>query len=191
MARINRIKTDGEAYYHVVTRIANRAFLLGDAERKRRVLDMLRRAADFSGVGVVTYTVMDNHLHLCVHVPERARRGGARRRLRQKGSVPRWRGIVGPVPGGGRMPGQAAVERGGCGESQLRGGDGRLVRRALPAGEAAYLGVRQRRNGPLRDAWAAFGAEGGVIGVHRTAAICGYGPSRRNLRLLKEEFQLP
>ena len=72
MARINRVKAGGEAYYHVVTRVANRAFLFGDAERKRRLLDMLRRAAEFSGVDVVTYAVMDNHLHLCVHVPERA-----------------------------------------------------------------------------------------------------------------------
>ena len=75
MARINRVKAGGEAYYHVVTRVANRAFLFGDAERKRRLLDMLRRAAEFSGVDVVTYAVMDNHLHLCVHVPARVEVG--------------------------------------------------------------------------------------------------------------------
>ena len=71
MARMNRIKADGEAYYHVVTRVANRAFLLGDAARKRRMLDMLRRSAEFSGVDIVTYAIMDNHIHVCVHVPER------------------------------------------------------------------------------------------------------------------------
>ena len=71
MARVNRIKADGEAYYHVVTRMANKASLIKDAGRKRRLLDILRRAAEFSGVDVVTYAVMDNHLHLCVRAPER------------------------------------------------------------------------------------------------------------------------
>ena len=71
MARLNRVKADGEAFYHVVSRIANKAFLIRDAARKRRLLDMLRRAAEFSGVDVVTYAVMDNHVHLCVRVPER------------------------------------------------------------------------------------------------------------------------
>ena len=59
------------AYYHVVSRVANRAFLFGDAKRKGRILDFLRRSAEFSGVDVVTYALMDNHIHLCVRVPER------------------------------------------------------------------------------------------------------------------------
>ena len=71
MARMNRIKADGEAFYHVVTRVANKAFLIGGADRKRRMLDMLRRSAEFSGVDVVTYAIMDNHIHVCVHVPAR------------------------------------------------------------------------------------------------------------------------
>ena len=50
MARSNRVKADGEAFYHVVSRIANKAFLIRDTARKRRLLDMLRRAAEFSGV---------------------------------------------------------------------------------------------------------------------------------------------
>ena len=59
------------AHYHVVTRVANKAFLFGDAKRKGRILDFLRRSAEFSGVEVVTYALMDNHIHLCVRVPER------------------------------------------------------------------------------------------------------------------------
>ena len=31
----------------------------------------LGTAADFSGVDVLTYVVMDNHFHLCVRVPRR------------------------------------------------------------------------------------------------------------------------
>jgi len=70
MARSARVKADGAAYYHVVSRVANKAFLFGDAKRKGRILDFLRRSAEFSGVDVVTYALMDNHIHLCVRVPE-------------------------------------------------------------------------------------------------------------------------
>ena len=72
MARPNRIKLDGEGYYHVIDRIAHREFLLRDERIKKRLLDLMRRAAEFSGVDVCTYVLMDNHLHLCVHVPEPA-----------------------------------------------------------------------------------------------------------------------
>lgn len=70
MARPNRIKLDGEGYYHVIDRIAHREFLLRDERIKKMLLDLMRRAAEFSGVDVCTYVIMDNHLHLCVHVPE-------------------------------------------------------------------------------------------------------------------------
>ena len=70
MARPNRVKSDGEGYYHVIDRIAHREFLLRDERIKKRLLDLVRRAAEFSGVDVCTYVLMDNHLHLCVHVPE-------------------------------------------------------------------------------------------------------------------------
>ena len=71
MARIARIKAEGEAFYHVVSRIANKAFLLNKDEKKDVFVNMLHRAADFSGVDVITYVVMDNHFHLCVRAPRR------------------------------------------------------------------------------------------------------------------------
>ena len=70
MARPNRVKLPGEGYYHVIDRIAHREFLLRDERIKKRLLDLMRRAAEFSGVDVCTYVFMDNHLHLCVHVPK-------------------------------------------------------------------------------------------------------------------------
>ena len=54
----------------MIDRIAHREFLLRDERIKKRLLDLVRRAAEFSGVDVCTYVIMDNHLHLCVHVPE-------------------------------------------------------------------------------------------------------------------------
>ena len=70
MARIARIKAEGEAFYHVVSRIANKAFLLNNDENKEVFVNMLHRAAEFSGIDVITYVVMDNHFHLCVRVPK-------------------------------------------------------------------------------------------------------------------------
>ena len=58
--------------YHVIDRVAHKEFLLKDEQIKRRLVDLMHRAAAFSGVDVCTYVVMDNHLHLCVHVPEPA-----------------------------------------------------------------------------------------------------------------------
>lgn len=63
-----RIKAEGEGFYHVVSRIGGRRFLLDDAE-KGILLGMIRAAASFSGVEVYTYALMENHFHLLVRVP--------------------------------------------------------------------------------------------------------------------------
>ena len=49
MARPNRVKSEGEGYYHVIDRIAHREFLLKDERIKGRLVDLMRRAAAFSG----------------------------------------------------------------------------------------------------------------------------------------------
>ena len=63
-----RIKARGEGFYHVVSRIVQRCFLLDDKE-KGILLGMVRASAEFSGVEVFTYAFMDNHFHLLVRVP--------------------------------------------------------------------------------------------------------------------------
>ena len=65
-----RIKVDGEGFYHVVSRIGGRRFLIDDAE-KGILLSMIRAAAIFSGVELYTYAVMSNHFHLLVRVPKK------------------------------------------------------------------------------------------------------------------------
>lgn len=68
MARKNRVSVyDG--VYHVTTRIANRAMLLEPDAVKERLRGWITSVADFSGIEVWSYTVMDNHLHLILHVP--------------------------------------------------------------------------------------------------------------------------
>ncbi len=55
MARTRRIKfTDRDALHHVTSRISGRQMLLGGADLKRDMLDVLERSAEFSGVNVRT-----------------------------------------------------------------------------------------------------------------------------------------
>ena len=65
-----RVKAEGEGFYHVVSRIGGKRFLLDEAEKKV-LLGMIRGAAAFSGVEVYTYAVMSNHFHLLVRVPRK------------------------------------------------------------------------------------------------------------------------
>ena len=65
-----RVLGDGASYYHAMSRITERRFYLG-AREKEHFRGMMRRVADFSGVEVLTYTVLDNHFHLLIRVPER------------------------------------------------------------------------------------------------------------------------
>ena len=55
--------------YHLISRIANRAFYLTDEERTRFV-ERLWRVAKFPGIEVLAYCFMSNHFHLLVHMPE-------------------------------------------------------------------------------------------------------------------------
>jgi len=65
-----RLVGDGVSYYHVMSRIVERKFYLGVAE-KEKFRSMMWRVAEFSGIKILTYAVMDNHFHLLIEVPER------------------------------------------------------------------------------------------------------------------------
>ena len=70
MARTRRIKLAGrDAIYHIVSRTAGRQMLLADAGAKRDMLCALERSAQFSGVEVLGFALMDNHFHLLVRIP--------------------------------------------------------------------------------------------------------------------------
>ena len=56
------------ACYHVTSRCANKEFFLRG--REGFALDLLRRAAAFSGVELLDFALMGNHFHLLVRVPE-------------------------------------------------------------------------------------------------------------------------
>jgi Transposase and inactivated derivatives len=67
----SRIKIPAPADYHITSRIKNDDFLLEDDEDKRCLLDIIYRTAEFAGVTVMSYAILDNHFHLLVHIPER------------------------------------------------------------------------------------------------------------------------
>lgn len=66
--RVRRIKIAGEAIYHCMSRTVNGADLFQTKE-KEVMRKMIRQIADFSGVEILTYCLMNNHFHLLVRVP--------------------------------------------------------------------------------------------------------------------------
>ena len=65
-----RIKGEGLSYYHCVSRIVDRRFIFGDAEKEHFVA-LMRKLEGFLGLRVVTYVVMCNHFHLLVDAPDK------------------------------------------------------------------------------------------------------------------------
>ena len=71
MARTRRVKSmaEGTAHYHLVSRACNRQFLFRKARTKDRLADLVKRAAEFSGIELEAFAMMDNHVHvLCTVV---------------------------------------------------------------------------------------------------------------------------
>ena len=65
-----RIRGRGLSYYHVISRVVDRRFILKDEEREHFVV-LMRKLEAFLGLRVVTYVVMSNHFHLLVEEPDR------------------------------------------------------------------------------------------------------------------------
>ena len=68
MARTRRIKRDGDAHYHLMSRTNDRRFLFSKGRVKGEIVSLLRRAAAFSGVRLEAWCVMDNHFHIVCEV---------------------------------------------------------------------------------------------------------------------------
>jgi len=65
-----RIKEDGPGYYHIISRVVDRRMVFDDSE-KERFCRTMRAAEGFSGVEILTHSVLSNHFHILLHVPER------------------------------------------------------------------------------------------------------------------------
>ena len=65
-----RIRLEGTATYHCLSRVIQRQMLLGDTE-KERFRALMRQTEDFCGVRILTYAILTNHFHIVVQVPFR------------------------------------------------------------------------------------------------------------------------
>jgi len=68
--RYHRIKLEEAATYHVMSRVIEHRFIFGDVA-KNYMSGLMRRLEVFSGCQVRTYSFLDNHFHILLHVPER------------------------------------------------------------------------------------------------------------------------
>ena len=66
--RVARILGDGEAFYHILSRIVDRRLILDDME-KERFRRLMRAVEAFSGCQVLTWACLSNHWHICLRVP--------------------------------------------------------------------------------------------------------------------------
>ena len=69
MARKNRMVVPGGTY-HVTSRLTERARWLEAPAFKDNIVRWLHSIADFCGVELRAWCIMDNHFHVLVHVPE-------------------------------------------------------------------------------------------------------------------------
>ncbi len=72
MGEIRIKKKDGPAVYHVTSRVIQKRRLLADGQREVWV-GALHRAAEFGGVEVITYCVLETHFHILVRIDPAAR----------------------------------------------------------------------------------------------------------------------
>jgi REP element-mobilizing transposase RayT len=60
----------GRQFFHCISRVVNREFVFEDAEREQ-FAKIMRMAEDFCGVRVLTWTILSNHFHILLDVPEK------------------------------------------------------------------------------------------------------------------------
>ena len=68
--RTARIKADGAGYYHCMSRVIEGRYIFQEQE-KEKFRRLMRQLEAFSGVQILTYTILSNHFHILLHVPKR------------------------------------------------------------------------------------------------------------------------
>ena len=68
--RTARIKAEDSGYYHCISRIIELRQILGTRE-KEKLRRIMRKLEGFCGVQVLTYAILDSHLHILCRVPQR------------------------------------------------------------------------------------------------------------------------
>ena len=67
---LSPVAENGIGFYHCLSRVVDRNYVFGPSEREvfRKIL---RQVESFTGVRVVTWTILSNHFHLLLEVPRR------------------------------------------------------------------------------------------------------------------------
>ena len=132
MARTARIKKEatGTAHYHLMSRANDRRFLFEKGKVKDSLVDALKRAAEFSGVGLEAYAGMDNHFHVVCRV-ERTDEPVP------EGELVRRVGVLKGAKAAARLAGRWEELRGSGGEALVEAEQARL--RSRPRRPNAWL----------------------------------------------------
>ena len=69
-ARLKASPDAPTAYYHCISRVVDRRFIFGPAE-KEHFVELMRLYEPFCSVNILTYALMSNHFHILVEVPRR------------------------------------------------------------------------------------------------------------------------
>ena len=67
--RTARLKGEGHHFVHTLSRVVDRRFIFGDAE-KEHFVKLMRKLSAFHQIPVVTFCVMSNHFHLLLEQPD-------------------------------------------------------------------------------------------------------------------------
>jgi REP element-mobilizing transposase RayT len=77
------------AYYHCLSRVVDRQYILGE-EEKEQFVRLMREYERFCGVRIITYCIMSNHFHILLEVPEKPKE-----EMSDEALVKRLRGLSG------------------------------------------------------------------------------------------------
>lgn len=69
-ARLKAPSDHPASYYHCISRVVDRRFVLGDQEKEQFVAWM-RHYEGFCGLRIITFCIMSNHFHILLEVPQR------------------------------------------------------------------------------------------------------------------------
>ncbi len=69
MSNSNSRNKNPETVHHLTSRIAHRVYFLKESERND-FIEIMRRAAEFTGIWLLGWCVMSNHFHLLVYLPQ-------------------------------------------------------------------------------------------------------------------------
>lgn len=69
MSASNNRNKDFDTYHHLMSRIAHKVYFMTE-EVRNDFIEMIRRAADYSGIELIAWCIMTNHFHILAYLPE-------------------------------------------------------------------------------------------------------------------------